>query len=190
MHIVDDHYLLMRGQLYAWAHTHTLCIIGTVNGCGYNDQHKCITCATCRPCHLVLSTPEPVFRRIRQILLLLQLAQMPRSPDLANFCVHDDDNNDTTDYFIPCTCMQGKKDKTCTPMALSIQIAKFKFRPYQLSAVLPTTIYTVCIHLRVTNNYMYHRCWWLSALWEQSCWQCNVWLTCDHVLPPLDVTYC
>ena len=34
-----------------------------------------------------------------------------RCPDLkiifCDFCVHHDNNDNTTDYFIPCTCMQG-----------------------------------------------------------------------------------
>ena len=44
-------------------------------------------------------------------LLLLQLAQVPRYPDLVIFCVHDNNNdndNNTTNYFTPCTFAWGK----------------------------------------------------------------------------------
>ena len=49
-------------------------------------------------------------------LLCLQLVQVPRSPDLA-ICVHDDDNNDDdmTDYFTPCPCVQGKNFRLHIP---------------------------------------------------------------------------
>ena len=29
-----------------------------------------------------------------------------------NFCAHDDDDNDTSDYFTPCACVRGNKDGT------------------------------------------------------------------------------
>ena len=32
---------------------------------------------------------------------------MPTSRDKAIFFAHDDNNNDTTDYFTPCACARG-----------------------------------------------------------------------------------
>ena len=42
-------------------------------------------------------------------LLCLQVAQVSRSQNnICDFCVHHDTNDDnTTDYFIPCICAQG-----------------------------------------------------------------------------------
>ena len=51
-------------------------------------------------------------------LLLIQLAQMYRSPDFATFVfttINDNDNNNdnnTTDYFTPCTCVRGNYSST------------------------------------------------------------------------------
>ena len=46
---------------------YALCIMGTINGCGYDGQHKRTICDACRPCHSILSTLKPAFRWIRQI---------------------------------------------------------------------------------------------------------------------------
>ena len=56
--------------------------MGTVDGCGYNGQHKRTICDAFRPCHSIPSALKPVFQNSTD-LLLLQLAQIPRSPDLA-----------------------------------------------------------------------------------------------------------
>ena len=76
---------------------YALCIMGTVNERGYDGQHKCTICAACRACHSSKLT-EVSFSPNSTDLMHLQLAQMPRSSD---FCVHNDNNNDTTDYFTP-----------------------------------------------------------------------------------------
>ena len=64
---------------------YALCIMGIVNGCGYDGQHKCTICDTCRPCHLILSTLKPVFSPNSTNVLLLQLIKMLRYLDLVIF---------------------------------------------------------------------------------------------------------
>ena len=44
-----------------------ICIVGMVDGCGYDSQPKYTICDTCRPCHSILSILKPVFRWIQQI---------------------------------------------------------------------------------------------------------------------------
>ena len=47
--------------------------------------------------------------------LCSQLGQVPRFPDLAIFVsIHNDNNDDTTDYFTPCACAWGKNERACT----------------------------------------------------------------------------
>ena len=48
-------------------HMVLLCIVGTVDGRGYNDQLKHTICDTCRQCHLIRSILKPVFGQLRQI---------------------------------------------------------------------------------------------------------------------------
>ena len=56
-----------------------------VNGRGYDDQLKCITCDVCRPCHSILNIIlKPVFLPNLTDLLCLQLTQVPRLPDLVS----------------------------------------------------------------------------------------------------------
>ena len=43
------------------------CNMGTVDGCGYDDQQKYTICDTCRQCHSILSILKPIFLWIRQI---------------------------------------------------------------------------------------------------------------------------
>ena len=57
-------------------------LVGMVDGCGYDGQLKCTICDIYRPYHLILNILKSVFC---QTLLYLQLAQVPRSPDLAIF---------------------------------------------------------------------------------------------------------
>ena len=42
---------------------HAYCIVGTVDGCGYDGQLKCTICDARRPCHSVLNIQKPVFRQ-------------------------------------------------------------------------------------------------------------------------------
>ena len=60
-------------------------IVGTVDGRGYDGQLKYTICDACRPCHSILSILKPVFSPNSTYSLCLQLAQVPRSPDLAIF---------------------------------------------------------------------------------------------------------
>lgn len=62
----------------AASHMHSA--VGMADGCGYDLQlTKYIICEVCRSCHLILSVLKPVFQQlgIRQILLCLQLSQVP-----------------------------------------------------------------------------------------------------------------
>ena len=55
-------------HLHHFVTTYALYIImGTVDGSGYDGQHKCTICATYRPCHSNLSAPKPVSHQIQQI---------------------------------------------------------------------------------------------------------------------------
>ena len=80
---------------------YVLCIMGTVDGHGYDGQHKCTICDTCRPCHLILSALKPVF-----FLLNSSSYNLLRCLDLQiwHFYVHDDD---ITDYFTPYAWVWG-----------------------------------------------------------------------------------
>ena len=42
-------------------------IVGKLDGRGYDGQQKYTICDACKPCHSILSTLKPVFRRFRQI---------------------------------------------------------------------------------------------------------------------------
>ena len=63
-------------------------IVGTVDGRGYDGQHKNNTiCHACRPCHSILRTLKPVFCLSTSTdSLYFRIAQVPRSQDLAIFC--------------------------------------------------------------------------------------------------------
>ena len=54
-----------------------------------------------------------IVRRLNSTdILRLQLAQVPRTPNLVTFCVHEYSNNyddDRTDCFTPCSCVWGSK---------------------------------------------------------------------------------
>ena len=59
---------------------------------------------------------EASFSTISTDMLYLQVAQTPRSPDLAIFVLTDDDRRrqtttDKTDYFTPCACARGKNNQ-------------------------------------------------------------------------------
>ena len=47
-----------------------ICIVVTVDVCGYNGQLKYTICAVCRTCHSILSILKPVFHQLRQILVV------------------------------------------------------------------------------------------------------------------------
>ena len=124
------------------AHEHMDSKLWILNGHGWwvwlRWPTKYTICDACRPYHSILSTLKAVFCRD---LLLLQLAQIPRSPDLVIFvltpmtttrlitlplahahgviiCVHDDDNDndDMTDYVTPnCACTRGNYYYSLSP---------------------------------------------------------------------------
>ena len=79
-------------------------IVGTVDGCGYDSQLKCTICEARRPYHSLLNILRPAFRQLRQIRCTLESLRC-LNPMIWQFFV--DDNNDTTNYFIPCACAQG-----------------------------------------------------------------------------------
>ena len=60
-----------------------ICIVGMVDGRGYDGQLKYTICDACRPCHSILSILKPVFR---QLVQYLRINQVPRSQDLVIFC--------------------------------------------------------------------------------------------------------
>ena len=104
---VDDLYLC--GQSCAWAErTWSCCIVGTVDGHGYDCQQKYTNCCACRLYHSILSILKPIFVKFDRFAGL-QHAQVPRSSDFGNFCVHNDNNDNKTDNFTPCACTRGKK---------------------------------------------------------------------------------
>ena len=83
-----------------------LCIMGTVDGCGYDSQLKYTICEAYRPYHSILSILRPVFRQLRQIRCTFELLRS-LNPKIWQFFFVDDDDNDTTDYFTPCACARG-----------------------------------------------------------------------------------
>ena len=76
-------YTCTQSQSCAWAET--ICIVGMVDGRGYDGGQKYAICDTCRPCHSDLSILRPVLSLRSTDSLHLQLAQLPRSQDLAIF---------------------------------------------------------------------------------------------------------
>ena len=68
-YVVDDLYLHVRGQSCARMsreHMHK-CIVGTVDGCGY-DSHT--ICDACRPCHSILSILKQFFANFDRFVIL------------------------------------------------------------------------------------------------------------------------
>ena len=62
------------------AHEHKtpcMCIVGMVNGCGYDSQQKCIICDACRLCHLILDILKPVFSQNWQIHCAYNIFRCP-----------------------------------------------------------------------------------------------------------------
>ena len=84
-----------------------------VDGHGYNNQLKYTICDACRLCHSILSILKPVYRQLQQIHCTYE-SLMSLDLHIWQFFVDDDNNNysnndnDTIDYFTPCTCAQGK----------------------------------------------------------------------------------
>ena len=76
--------------------------MGTVDGCGYDDQLKYTLCDAYRPCHSILRILKPFIRQLRQICCIFESLRC-LNLKIWRFLV-DDDNNDTTDYFTPCAC--------------------------------------------------------------------------------------
>ena len=84
---------------------HSICIVGTVNGCGYDDQQKYTICDACRLCHLILSILRPIFhwnRPIRYVYNLLSRLDL----EIRRFLCPQYNNN-RTECFTPCACVQG-----------------------------------------------------------------------------------
>ena len=50
---------------------------------------------------------ETSFSMISTDMLYIQVAQTPRSPDLAIFVLMMTDSERKNDYFTPCTCVRG-----------------------------------------------------------------------------------
>ena len=60
--------------------------MGTVDGRGYDGQQEYTICDAYMQCHSILTILKPVFFSMNSTdSLCLQLAQVPRSPDLAIF---------------------------------------------------------------------------------------------------------
>ena len=101
--IYDVDYLYLHVRCHApvmrMSRSTMSCIVGTVDGCSYDGQLKSTICDTCRPCHLKSEHTEASFSP--NLTYSYQISR------LGSFCVHDDDNNEMTDYFTPCTCAQG-----------------------------------------------------------------------------------
>ena len=95
-------YMYEAIQSCAWAEITCIMLstVGTEDVRGYDGQLKCTVCDACRLCHSIL---KPVLRQIRHIRCVYNLL---RCLDLHIwwFCVHDNNNDDTTDYFTPCAC--------------------------------------------------------------------------------------
>ena len=51
----------------SWEHEHILLHAFMHNVYGYDDQHKCTICDTCRPCNSILNILKPAFHWNRQI---------------------------------------------------------------------------------------------------------------------------
>ena len=64
-HHADDLYLHINAQLCTRAEGCCILIVGTVEGCGYDDQQKYTD--ACRQCYSIRSTVRPVFHQIWQI---------------------------------------------------------------------------------------------------------------------------
>ena len=62
---VDDLYLHVWGQSYAWAESTYISIVGMVDGCGYDGQLKYTISDVSRPCHSIVSILNQVFRQLR-----------------------------------------------------------------------------------------------------------------------------
>ena len=92
-------HVYIRGQLCMWAEKHCICIVGMVDGHFIWCQEYTLGDA-CRPCIL-----KPGFCQY------LQLAQVPRSPDLAIFVVQQH-------YNLVCPLQKGDTglDTTTIPL--------------------------------------------------------------------------
>ena len=68
--IVQLEHILWTTFTYTYeasAHEQKVCIVGMVNGCGYNSQLKYTICEAYRLYHSILTILRPVFRQLRQI---------------------------------------------------------------------------------------------------------------------------
>ena len=107
-------------QSYSWllscAHeqkTQWTCImhwVGTVVRRGYVSLQKGTICDARGPCPLIWRTLKPVFRRIWLIRYMLTSRLDAYISRYGDICAHDNNDNDTTDYFTPCTCAQGNNN--------------------------------------------------------------------------------
>ena len=65
-YVVDNLYLHVQGQLYVWAESTCICIVGTVDGYGYDGY---TICNVYRTCYSILSILKPVFRNFNWLIL-------------------------------------------------------------------------------------------------------------------------
>ena len=86
---------------HAWAESTCICIciVGMVDGYGYDGQLKYTICDVCRPCHLILyKHTEAIYSPTWTNSLYLRIDQVPWRRDLAILVVTTDRQ---TDYFTP-----------------------------------------------------------------------------------------
>ena len=133
---------------------HASCIMGTVDGHGYNGQHKCAICDACRPCHLILSALKPVFCRIRQICCFYNLLRCLDLQIWQFLCPWQRQNRS----LYPCACVWG--NNVCTEFGTSSVLAQNCYKAHSFTiTVLGTIINThiLCAEMFAMVVYFPHR---------------------------------
>ena len=80
--------------------------VGIIDRHGYGGQQKGIIYDARWPCPLISRTLKPVFLPNSDWFIVLKSHLDAYISRYGNFCANNED--DTTNYFTPCACVQGK----------------------------------------------------------------------------------
>ena len=106
MTLTNTHEANARAQTtMSAALAYIICIVGTVDGRGYNGQQKYTIFDVYTPCHLILIILKLVFTKFNRHLAFITHSGTYISR-FGDFCVHDNanDDNNRTDLLYP-LCM-------------------------------------------------------------------------------------
>ena len=113
------------------------CIMGTVNGRGYDGQLKYTICNSRRPCHSILSILNPVFFAKFDIFVVLTTRSGAYISRFSDFCVHDNNDHFTPAHarvviILQISFMNVAYDYSCH--TITINTEPDHFQNYQSSA--------------------------------------------------------